>query len=61
MNMCMVDISAIEGAEVGDEVVLLGRQGSASIDADELGEWSGTISYEVLCALGNNNHREFLR
>jgi alanine racemase len=61
MNMCMADISAIEDAEVGDEVVLLGCQGSACIDADELGEWSGTISYEVLCALGNYNHREFLR
>lgn len=61
MNMCMADISTIEGVEVGDEVVLLGSQGSETIDADEIGEWSGTISYEVLCALGNNNHREFLR
>lgn len=60
MNMCMVDISHIEPAAVGDEVVLLGSQNGAIIDADELAEWSGTISYEVLCALGNNNHREFV-
>lgn len=60
MNMCMADISAIEGAAVGDEVVILGTQGAKSIDADELAGWSETISYEVLCALGNNNQREFL-
>ena len=60
MNMCMADISDIDGAEVGDEAVILGTQGAEKIDADDLGEWSDTISYEVLCALGNNNQREFL-
>ena len=60
MNMCMVDISAIENVAVGDEVVILGSQGAETIDADQIGEWSDTISYEVLCALGNNNQREFL-
>ncbi len=60
MNMCMADISAIENVAVGDEVVILGSQGAESIDADQIGEWSDTISYEVLCALGNNNQREFL-
>ena len=45
---------------LGDEVVLMGSQGNETIDADEIGDWSGTISYEVLCALGNNNHRDFL-
>lgn len=57
MNMCMVDITAIEGVETGDEVVLLGVQEDDRIDADEIGRWSDTISYEVLCALGNNNTR----
>jgi len=60
MNMCMADISAVEEAEVGDEVVVLGSQGTETIDADQIGEWSDTISYEVLCALGNNNQRDFL-
>jgi alanine racemase len=60
MNMCMADISGIEQAEVGDEAVILGSQGADTIDADQIGEWSDTISYEVLCALGNNNQRDFL-
>jgi len=61
MNMCMVDITGIEGVETGAEAVLMGRQGDMSIDADEIGSWSDTISYEVLCSLGNNNRREFVR
>lgn len=60
MNICMADISGIEQAAVGDEVVIMGSQGENTIDADQIGEWSHTISYEVLCAIGNNNQREFL-
>jgi alanine racemase len=58
MNMCMVDVSAINEVRAGDEVVVLGRQGGESITADDLAQWMGSISYEVLCLLGNNNPRE---
>jgi alanine racemase len=47
MNMMMLDITEA-GAEVDDEVVLLGRQGDAEIPADEVAEKIGTISYEVV-------------
>jgi len=33
-------------------VVLLGRQGSEAVTAQELAELAGTIHYEVLCGLG---------
>lgn len=59
MNMCMVDITGMEGVEIGAEAVLMGSQGKETIDADQIGIWSDTISYEVLCSLGNNNRREF--
>ncbi|MDJ0622421.1 MAG: alanine racemase [Desulfocapsaceae bacterium] len=59
MNLCMVDISEIDGVGVGDEAVLLGRQGEELITADEIAGWIGTISYEVLCMIGNNNQREY--
>jgi len=36
MNMCMVDVTAINGVRAGDEVVVLGRQGGESITADDL-------------------------
>ena len=57
MNMCMVDITDIAGVEVGDEVILLGTQGEERIDADDIANLVDTISYEVLCSLGNNNKR----
>ena len=50
MNMFMVDVTGA-GAREGDEVVLIGEQGGASITAEELGESIGTIAYEVLARL----------
>jgi alanine racemase len=52
MDMLMVDLTDVEGAAVGDEVVLLGAQGGERIGADELAVKGGTIAYEVLCAIG---------
>jgi len=60
MNMCMVDVSDLDGVGVGDEVVLLGRQGLENITADDIAEKMDSISYEVLCLLGNNNQREYI-
>ena len=59
MNLCMVDITGIDGVEVGDEAILLGRQGDEEITADEIAGWMGTISYEVLCLFGKNNTRMY--
>jgi len=59
MNLCMADISGIQGVETGDQVVILGSQGTETITADEIAEWMGTISYEVLCLFGNTNERNY--
>jgi alanine racemase len=48
MDMIALDVSHIPGVLVDDEVTLLGPQGSGSVDANELAELAGTISYEVL-------------
>jgi alanine racemase len=48
MNMCMIDMSDVVGANVGDEVVLLGSQGDKRITAEELAELAGTINYELV-------------
>jgi len=52
MDLCMVDVTDIPGAEVGDEVVLLGRQGNEEQDAHRLAALQSTIAYDVLCAIG---------
>ncbi len=60
MNMCMIDVSGVAEAAAGDEVVLLGRQGQKRITADDLAQQMDSISYEVLCLLGNNNQRHYI-
>ena len=61
MDMCTLDVTQIPECKVGDEVVLLGRQGSEYISANEIAAKAGTISYEVLCALGKRAPRVFLQ
>ncbi len=48
MNLTMVDVTDIPGAELGDEVVLLGRQDDQEITADHLASLVGTIHYEIV-------------
>src|SRR5439155_1611060 len=50
MNMTMFDVTDI-GADLDDEVVLIGRQGNGEIRAEELAEKIGTIPYEVLARI----------
>lgn len=54
MQLTAVDVSEAPQAKPGDEILLLGGQGDNAITPDELAEWWGTISYEVLCLLGLN-------
>ncbi len=60
MNITMVDVTDIPGVMPGDEVVLMGHQGREEIRAEELADWLGTINYEILCLLGNNNQRRYV-
>lgn len=53
MDQIMVDISKARRAVVGTEAVLMGQQGRETISADELAAWANTISYEMICSLGN--------
>jgi len=60
MDMTLLDITET-GGEVGEEVVLLGRQGKHEIPAVELARLAGTISWEILCHLGLRLPRRYLR
>jgi alanine racemase len=52
MDQCLIDVTELRGsAEVGDEVVLIGDQGGASIPAEELAEKLGTVNYEIVTAI----------
>jgi alanine racemase len=51
MDQTMIDVSAVPGARVGDDAVLIGRQGGAGIGAAELAKLCGTIPYETATAI----------
>jgi len=48
MDQCIIDITHIPLVRVGDEVVLIGRQGRASLTAEQVAQRLGTINYEVV-------------
>ena len=52
MNMTMVDVTRIPGAAVGDEVVIIGRQGEGAMPAETMADALGTINYEVVTRIG---------
>jgi alanine racemase len=54
MDQIVVDCGPAgpDPVQVGDEVVLIGRQGSEEVTAGEWADLLGTISYEVLCGIG---------
>jgi len=60
MDMTLLDATDT-GAELGEEVVLLGSQGNEEITATELAAHAGTISWEILCHLGLRLPRRYVR
>lgn len=49
MDLCMIDVTHIEGVQIGDEVVLWGKQGSRMVSVQEIAQRTGNIVYEVIC------------
>jgi alanine racemase len=58
MDQLMVDVGDL-AVERGDEVVLLGRQGSEAITAAEWAQRLGTIAYEIVCGIGPRVPRHY--
>jgi alanine racemase len=52
MDQATIDVTDVDGVAVGDEVAVIGEQGAEKITAADLAKEMGTISYEVLCAIG---------
>jgi len=60
MDVTLVDLRQVPDAEVGDEVVLFGRQGDAEVTVDEVARRVGTINYEVICGIGKRVTRVYV-
>lgn len=61
MDQFMVDVSGIPDVGQGDEVVLLGKQGTERITAEEIGNKSGRFNYEFVCDISKRVPRTYLR
>jgi alanine racemase len=60
MDMLMVDATGAPSARVGDDVVLLGRQGGEEITAGDWAKRLGTIPYEIATSISARVPRVFL-
>ena len=60
MDLMMIDVSNIDNVQVGDEVVLMGRDGSEEISAGELAEKAGTITWEIITRIGARVRRVYI-
>ncbi len=60
MDQFMVDVSKVPGVEIGDETVLIGRQGHQQVTADELADLIGTINYEIVCMISDRIPRIYI-
>ena len=59
MDQTMIDVSDIPGVKVGDEVVLVGKQGENDILVEEPAEMSASFNYEFVCDVNRRVPRIF--
>ncbi len=59
MDQIMVDVGRLK-LKIGDEVVLIGKQGAQKITVEELARLSKTIPYEIVCGLSNRIPRIYI-
>jgi alanine racemase len=59
MDMLMADVTGMD-VSPGDEVVLIGAQGSDRIDVREMAATIGTIPWEILCRIGSRIERVYV-
>ena len=60
MDLIMIDVSDIEDVDLGEEVVLMGRQGDEEISCAELAERAETITWEIITRVGSRVPRVFV-
>jgi alanine racemase len=60
MDLMVIDVSHLPDAKVGDEVVLMGKQGDTEIPCVELADKAGTITWEITTRVGQRVKRVFV-
>ena len=60
MDQVMIDCGN-DDVQVGDEAVLIGKQGESQITANDWARQMGTIGYEIVCGISARVPRNYLR
>jgi alanine racemase len=60
MDLMMIDVSQIEDVDVGEEVVLMGRQNDQEVSATELAVRADTITWEITTRIGSRVRRVYV-
>ncbi len=60
MDLTTIDLNHTPALAPGDEVTLLGREGEASLDAQQIARVAGTISYNILCSISARVRRVYV-
>lgn len=60
MDLTSIDITDCPQLAPGDAVTLLGREGNVTLDAQTIARAAGTISYSVLCGIGQRVKRVYV-
>ena len=60
MDLMVIDVTKIDNLKVGDEVVLMGRDGSEEVSCAELAEKAGTIPWEIVTRIGTRVRRVYV-
>lgn len=60
MDLTTIDLSHTTALGPGDDVTLLGAEGEACLDAQQIARTAGTISYNILCSISARVRRVYV-
>jgi alanine racemase len=60
MDQLLIDVTPVPDVKLGDTITLIGNNGSELIRAEDIADWAGTISYEILCGISKRVPREYV-
>ena len=60
MDLTTLDVTDVPGAELGDVVTIYGRDGGSAIEVSDVAAEIGTVTSDLLCALGRRVPRYYL-
>ncbi|MDI6860807.1 MAG: alanine racemase [Caldisericia bacterium] len=61
MDQVMIDLSRFKDVKVGDDVIIMGKDGKEEISADDIAKKCNTINYEIVTRIGKRVPRVYIK